>query len=129
MKLERYLAMGKKRFDFEARVKNNVVDMIDLFKQLDEKMGELKEREKADLSYSFVKTIMDSLTEIAISHAQNKGIEYIGLTGGVSYNIPITEMVSEKVEKAGLELLVHNRVPNGDGGISVGQNAIVGHGH
>jgi hydrogenase maturation factor HypF (carbamoyltransferase family) len=35
-------------------------------------------------------------------------------------------MVNEQVKKSGLPLLVHNRIPNGDGGISIGQNVIVG---
>ena len=38
-----------------------------------------------------------------------------------------SEMVEKRVEEAGLALAVHNTVPNGDGGISVGQNAIAGH--
>ena len=77
--------------------------------------------------HSMVKIIVDSLTDIAIEHAENRGVKNIGLTGGVSYNIPITEMVEKQVNKAGLKLIVHNNIPNGDGGISIGQNAIIGH--
>ena len=95
---------------------------------LEEKINNpLSETEKANLAYSMVKTIIDKLTDIAIEHAEINNIKTIGTTGGVSYNIPITEMVEKQVEKAGLSLIVHNRVPNGDGGIAVGQNAIVGH--
>ena len=36
-------------------------------------------------------------------------------------------MFHKQVEKKELKLIVHNRVPNGDGGISIGQNAIIGH--
>jgi len=74
-----------------------------------------------------IKSIIDNLTDIAIQHAESEGIKHIGLTGGISYNLPITEMVEKRVEEAGLTLAVHNTVPNGDGGISVGQNAIAGH--
>jgi hydrogenase maturation factor HypF (carbamoyltransferase family) len=35
-------------------------------------------------------------------------------------------MVSQLVKESGMELVLHNSVPNGDGGISVGQNAIAG---
>jgi hydrogenase maturation protein HypF len=127
MKLEKYLAKGERKLDFKIENKNNVVDVVDLFRQLDENIKHpLTEKEKADFSYSFVKTIIDELTDIAINHAEDEDVETIGLTGGVSYNIPITEMVEKRVEKAGLKLVVHNRVPNGDGGIAVGQNAIVG---
>ena len=74
-----------------------------------------------------VKKIVDELTDIAIQHAESEDIKHIGLTGGVSYNLPITEMVEKRVEEEGLALAVHTTVPNGDGGISVGQNAIAGH--
>ncbi len=128
MKLEKYLSVGESKYSFKSEVKNGVVGTIDLFRQLDEMINEpLTEREKADYVYSFVKTILDDLTDTAIHNTNNLDIKNIGLTGGVSYNIPIVEMIEKQVKKAGLKLTVHNRVPNGDGGISIGQNAIVGH--
>jgi len=127
MKLEKYLAAGKENYSFESIVKNDVVETVDLFRQLDEMIKKpLSEKNKADYAFSFVKTIMDGLTDIAIEYAENKDVKSIGLSGGVAYNIPITEMVEKRVKKSGLRLLVHNRVPNGDGGICIGQNAIVG---
>ena len=44
----------------------------------------------------------------------------------MSYNIPIIEMIEKKINDSGMELYLHNNIPNGDGGISVGQNVIVG---
>ena len=67
------------------------------------------------------------MTKIAIQNAGDNGIGYIGITGGVSYNIPMVKMVDNFVKEAGLKFLTHNQVPNGDGGISTGQNAIAGH--
>ena len=46
--------------------------------------------------------------------------------GGVSYSDPIAKWVEETVNRRGLRFASHTRVPNGDGGISVGQNAIAG---
>ncbi|RLF37000.1 MAG: carbamoyltransferase HypF [Thermoplasmata archaeon] len=130
MKLEKYLAQGKPKYLFESNVKGDIVETVDLFRQLDEKTKTsqfLSEKQKADYAYSFVKTIIDNLVDIAVEHAEKQGVKNIGLSGGVTYNIPITVMVEKKVKKhKGLNLLVHNRVPNGDGGISIGQNAIVG---
>jgi hydrogenase maturation protein HypF len=127
MKLEKYLENGKPKYSFDIEVKNGIVGTTDLFRQVDEIKKPLTEKMKADISYSMVKMIVNSLTNIAIEHAGNSGIKSIGLTGGVSYNIPIIEMVEKQVKKAGLLLTCHNRVSNGDGGISIGQNAIVGH--
>ena len=128
MKLEKYLAIGEPKHSFDVEVKNGIIGTVDLFKQLDQKIDKpLTEKEKADYVHSMVKTIADSLSDIAIEHAERKGIKTIGITGGVSYNIPITEMVEKQVNKSSLKLVVHNRVPNGDGGISIGQNAIIGY--
>ena len=128
MKLEKYLCFGDSKYSFDNEIKNGVVGTIDLFRQLDEMIDRpLSEKKKADYVYSFVKTIVDDLTNIAIEHSNDLGIKNIGLTGGVSYNIPIVEMIYKQVKKAGLKFIVHNYIPNGDGGISIGQNAIVGY--
>jgi len=44
----------------------------------------------------------------------------------VSYSGPITAWTRAAVEKRGLEFIGHERICNGDGGISAGQNAITG---
>ena len=49
-----------------------------------------------------------------------------GFSGGVTYNIPIVEMIAEKIKKSGLKMIAHSNVPNGDGGIAIGQNTIIG---
>jgi len=128
MKLEKYLAFGKPKYSFDVEIKNGVVGTTDIFRQIEEKIEPpFTEAQKADAAYSMIKTIVDKLVEIAIENAKASKIKTIGLTGGVSYNIPITELVEKQVKKAGLSLVVHSRVPNGDGGISIGQNAIAGH--
>jgi len=127
MKLEKYLALGEPKYSFETEVKNGVVGTTGIFRQIEEKLKPpFTEIQKANIAYSIVKEIVDRLVEIAVENAEASRIKTIGLTGGVSYNIPITEMVEKQVKKAGLSLVVHNRVPNGDGGISIGQNVIVG---
>jgi len=128
MKLEKYLEMGENRYEFDLKVKNGVVDTIYLFKQLVDvaKNKKLNEKEKSDLAYSFVKSVMKGLTNMAIKNAIDRDIKNIGISGGVSYNIPITEMVEEEVKKAGLNFITHNIIPNGDGGVAMGQNAIAG---
>jgi hydrogenase maturation protein HypF len=127
MKLEKYLSMGKPKYSFKPIIKDGVIGTVDLFRQLDEKIPKNPtEKEKADYAHSFVKTITDNLTDIAIEYAENRGIKYVGLSGGVTYNIPITNIVAEKLKKTNLNLIIHNKIPNGDGGISIGQNIVVG---
>ncbi|MEF8847517.1 MAG: carbamoyltransferase HypF [Candidatus Thermoplasmatota archaeon] len=128
MKLEKYLSSGKNKYEFDVFVKNSVIDTIDLFKQLDGKSKklELTEKQKSDLSYSLVKSVVEALTDIAINEAEDKNIKNIGITGGVSYNIPIVSIFRKRLENTDFNVLLHDRIPNGDGGISIGQNVIVG---
>ena len=124
IKLEKYLENGNLEYKFDTEVKNGVIGTIEIFEQIEEHVKpSLSEKEKADLIYSAVKTIMDKLTEIAMDNAVGKKV---GITGGVSYNIPIIEMVEKRLKKEEFELITHNNIPNGDGGISIGQNVIVG---
>ena len=124
IKLEKYLENGNLEYKFDTEVKNGVIGTIEIFEQIEEHVKpSLSEKEKADLIYSAVKTIMDKLTEIAMDNAVGKKV---GITGGVSYNIPIIEMVEKRLKKEEFELITHNNIPNGDGGIAVGQNVIVG---
>jgi hydrogenase maturation protein HypF len=119
--------LGEPRYSFDVDIKDGVVGTVDVFHQLDDRIKKsLSDNEKADYSYSFVKSIIDELTNLAINYARDKGVKYIGLSGGVTYNIPLTEMVAEKVKKSEFKLVVHNNVPNGDGGIAIGQNTIIG---
>jgi hydrogenase maturation protein HypF len=127
MKLEKFLEIGNANYSFNTKIKNNVVGTVDLFRQMDEIIKKpLTKKQKADISYSLVKSVIDNLFEIIIKKADNYNIKNIGLTGGVSYNIPIVKMIEKNTKKAGFNLVVHNRIPNGDGGIAVGQNVIVG---
>jgi hydrogenase maturation protein HypF len=67
---------------------------------------------------------MRGLVDIAVDEAERIGVKHIGITGGVSYNKAISSMANELVEARGLRLVCHDRLPNGDGCIAVGQCAI-----
>jgi len=137
MRLERYLGAGECRFKFDHdepgyddRRKARVVKVLPLFQQLHELAvkQELTEKLRADLARSFVECLMRQMTDIAIERAGDEGITNIGLTGGVSYNLPICDIVVQRIEQRGLRPMLHDRIPNGDGGISAGQNMISGMG-
>ena len=128
MKLERYLAHGEPTYAFETTVEvadRKIVRTLPLFDQLaDYRIS--TEREKADVAYSFVETLLQKLVEIAVDVCESTGVQTIGITGGVSYDLPIVRMAERLVNENGLTFMTHNRIPNGDGGVSVGQNVIVG---
>jgi hydrogenase maturation protein HypF len=129
MKLERYLAQGELRYDFETQVETRdrmIVRTLPLFDQLLEYQVRT-EQDKADIAYSFLHALLTPLVELAADACTRSGTNAVGLTGGVSYDLPIVRMAEALVKAKGLTFLTHERIPNGDGGISVGQNVIAGH--
>ncbi len=119
MKLEKWLERGKKTIDFEVRKEGSSIMTVPMFGQLFESSGK-----KEDLAFSFVHDLLSAMVESALEEAKRSGIDHIGLTGGVSYNHTITKMTKDLVEMRGMKFVCHDRVPNGDGGISTGQCAI-----
>lgn len=118
MKLEKFMGMGKAKYDFHAQVKSGVVDTLDLFSQLNEiaEPGKkLRPREIADISRSFTEALFEGMIQAA------KPKTALGFTGGVSYNLVINEILEKKLDERGIKLVSHCRVPSGDGGISFGQ--------
>ncbi|MCQ2085893.1 MAG: carbamoyltransferase HypF [archaeon] len=118
MKIEPYLSKGKYIEGFETETVNGTIMTTHLFQDIPKNTG------KEDIAYSIVKCVIDELTNDACDVALSKGISKIGLTGGVSYNRPICDMFSTAVKNRGMEPVFHNKIPNGDGGISAGQAAI-----
>lgn len=119
MKLEPLLAKGKLVDGYETDTINGCIETAHLFHASNEK--------KEDVAYSVVYNIMKELVENARMAAESSGIGCIGLTGGVSYNHPITRMFMDLVSKTDLKPVIHRDVPNGDGGVSIGQAAIAVH--
>ena len=81
-----------------------------------------------DLAYAAQWYLGESLATLAIEVAESEGIRHIGFSGGVALNRIITEAIVSNVRTAGLIPLIHEQVPPGDGGISIGQ-VMVGASH
>lgn len=118
MKLEPLLAYGKLVPGFETDISNGEIRTAHLFSRID------KCRNPADAAYSVIYNVMKCLTESAVEAADSEGIGPVGITGGVSYNSAVCRMFSDIAKDSGHALIFHKNIPNGDGGISVGQAAI-----
>lgn len=125
MRLELPLLKGRKLYDFPRVIKKEDctrIDVGEMFIALSEMRGK-----EEDLAFSFVYDLMDFYTDIAIEAADRNGMN-IGITGGVSYSIPLLNMLEEMIfKKSGRMLLMHRSFPPGDAGIPVGQDAIGSH--
>ncbi|MEM3039069.1 MAG: carbamoyltransferase HypF [Thermoplasmata archaeon] len=129
IKLERLLALGRPTYKFDVQCDVidgvKVIDTVSLFDQLFEKQWQ-GERGRANIARSFVEALVGEAGLSACEVAKAEGLGYVGFCGGVSYNGVITDILKKTVEGQGLKFFVHDQIPNGDGGISAGQNAIVG---
>ncbi len=78
-----------------------------------------------DIAASAQKAIAEGLVSIAIRVAKMRGIDSIGISGGVAYNDAIVRHMKENAEREGFRFFTQRRAPCGDGGISLGQAAMV----
>jgi hydrogenase maturation protein HypF len=64
--------------------------------------------------------VAQAAADLAAAH----GLDTVALSGGVFQNARLTAVVVAELERLGLRVLVHRRLPPNDGGVSVGQAAI-----
>ncbi len=111
--------------DFTA---NNIIYgeklLLAYAKILFESPNTLSLQDHHNLAYSFLCDIATCFAHLAITHAKDKKIRRIGVSGGVAYNEIIMGILKEKIEGVNLIFLQHTRIPPGDAGISTGQIAI-----
>jgi len=116
IKLERLLFNGCEQKEYHIPIEKNTIKTLDSFIEMQN--DEMKNNDRAA---SYVKSVSRSIARGAINAAEEKGIDSIGISGGVSYNRVIVRTIRKYLNKHGFELLVHKNVPNGDMGIPVGQ--------
>ena len=78
----------------------------------------------ADLAAGFHRGLAASTAELAVVLAGRHGVDTVALSGGVFANVLLTDLLAADLRAAGLEVLVHEQLPPGDGSISVGQAAV-----
>ncbi len=74
-----------------------------------------------DLAFSTQSYIAKGLAQLAIDEAKRYDVDVVGFSGGVACNEAITQIIRSVVERNDLKFVVHELVPPGDGGISLGQ--------
>ncbi len=119
MKLEDLLIKGKPTKRYEIKITQNKIKTLDPFLDMMEDDGS-----KKNLAASYVDSVSRAIAQSAIQASEEKGIKDIGVSGGVSYNRPIVESIRSYLQDRGYELLVHEKIPNGDMGIPFGQAVI-----
>ena len=69
--------------------------------------------------------IVKMVDKLANAHDPDHPLRHVALSGGVFQNKVLLERVSEGLRAAGYSVLSHHRVPCNDGGLALGQAAVV----
>jgi hydrogenase maturation protein HypF len=72
----------------------------------------------------FHRALADATARACVEVAARAGTELAVLSGGVFQNVRLLELTAARLEAAGLRVLVPERLPPNDGGISFGQAAV-----
>ncbi|NVM38482.1 MAG: carbamoyltransferase HypF, partial [Candidatus Lokiarchaeota archaeon] len=92
---------------------NLILDIIDLFQN--------KKNRPSDIAAKFQEELALAFSEVAKEVAELRGIDKVGLTGGVAYNYSFAKTMKDDLKLEGFKFLEHNLVAPGDAGISTGQ--------
>ena len=118
MKLESTAIGGRNVLEIKPKIRGSMLETTNLITLVFEERCKFSRR---DLAFSVHAYLAKGLAQLAIEKAQENGVKAIGFTGGVACNQIIAQEMRKIVESHGLSFLVHESVPPGDGGISLGQ--------
>ena len=121
-KLEAIAIGGKYVIDLEPDIKGKILRTSPLLEEIFEYRDKFPIK---DLAYSVEEYIARGFAELAIEIAEEEGVKYIGFSGGCAYNNHLLSTIKKIVERRNFIFLQHEKVPPGDGGISLGQVLIV----
>ncbi len=125
MKLESVAVKGKDALGLASVICGKALDTTQLLVSVFENKDKFS---KADLAYSVHAYLAKGLAALAVEKAVGCGVGTVGFTGGAAVNALLAKLMRETVEAEGLRFLVHESVPSGDGGISLGQAVVGGFG-
>jgi len=120
--LEKLASKGKAKYKFPELVVDGEIDTTSLLLHALKLVEEGVRKE--DVAASSQKALARALANLAITLAKKEGIRTIGWSGGVAYNKAITSTIEKLVEENKLTFLKHEKLPPGDGNLSLGQVAV-----
>jgi hydrogenase maturation protein HypF len=123
MRLESVARKGKAVLKLKPDMKGDTLETTRMLLEIFENRNKCP---KEDLAYFAHTYLARGLATLALEKASENNIQTIGFSGGAACNEILAGDVRRIVEKAGLQVLVHEDIPAGDGGVSFGQSVAVG---
>lgn len=118
IKLESIAINGKDALKLNPIINGDILDTTEVLLKIFEDM---EKHSKADLAYSAHAYLAKGLAILAIEKALENNVKVVGFSGGCACNEILASIMRKIVEASGLRFLVHEAVPPGDGGLSLGQ--------
>ncbi|HEX4936798.1 MAG TPA: carbamoyltransferase HypF, partial [Gemmatimonadaceae bacterium] len=81
-------------------------------------------RATRDIARAVHDGLAECIVEVADAVRTQRGIDRVGLTGGVFQNVLLLSLAGARLRAAGFTVLRHHRVPPNDGGLALGQAVI-----
>jgi len=118
MKLESAAMNGRDVLQLKPKIEDKVLKTTVLVHRI---FSQKNAYSVGDLAFSAQLYLAQGLAQIAVEEAKCQHVDVVGFSGGVAYNEHVTQTIRRVVEENGLRFAVHEFVPPGDGGISLGQ--------
>jgi len=104
---------------------DNGVDIVSFSRLFTAIISDLEKGVSAEvISARFHNTMAQVVLQMCQRLADRTGINRVALSGGVFQNRLLLGLTTGALEKAGLSVLTHSKVPGNDGGVSLGQAVI-----
>jgi hydrogenase maturation protein HypF len=118
MKLEAAAIKGRDVLKLEPIINGNVLNTTTMVHQV---FNQRNTDAVGDFAFSAQLYLAQGLAQLAVNQAQHLDVDVVGFSGGVAYNEHIAQAIRKIVEENGFRFVVHESVPPGDGGVSLGQ--------
>ncbi len=123
--------MPENGYDFiitkAAEANMDPIHLIDPLPVISQIMDAVEQKESLSvISAMFHKTVIQMFVKAAVMVSRDTGIVKAVLSGGVFNNRLIFHGITRGLEKNGISVYTHTKVPCGDGGISLGQAVAAG---